>query len=72
LNNTVLPPGSRRAPLRAAQLRYYDDLKQAWSDLADEGAACENSDSGMNSKVKALLADAKVQRALVARLAARG
>jgi rhomboid protease GluP len=72
LNNTVLPPGSRRAPLRAAQLRYYDDLRQAWLDLADEGTVRENSNSGMNSKVKALLADAKVQRALVARLAARG
>jgi hypothetical protein len=72
LNNTVLPQGSRRAPLRAAQLRYYDDLRQAWLDLADEGTSCEDSNSGVNQKVKALLADAKVQRAMVAKLAARG
>jgi rhomboid protease GluP len=72
LNNTPLPPGSRRAPLRAAQLRYYDDLRQAWLDLADEGASREDANSGMSSKIKALLADAKVQRAVVAKLAARG
>jgi rhomboid protease GluP len=72
LNNALLPPGSRRAPLRAAQLRYYDDLRQAWLDLADEGAARDDANPGMSSKIKALLADAKVQRALVAKLAARG
>jgi rhomboid protease GluP len=72
LNNTVLPQGSRRAPLRAAQLRYYDDLRQASLDLADEGMSREDSNPVVNQKVKALLADAKVQRAMVAKLAARG
>jgi rhomboid protease GluP len=69
MNNTVLPPGSQRAPLRAAQLRYYDDMRQAWLDLADQGTSRENLGSDAAQKIRALLADAKVQRTLAAKLA---
>ncbi|MEQ5841244.1 rhomboid family intramembrane serine protease [Paraburkholderia acidicola] len=71
INATPLPPGSTRAPLRAAVLRYYDDMRHAMLGLADASTTHESIDSPHAQKIKAVLEDAKREHALIVRLAAQ-
>ncbi|QDQ83042.1 rhomboid family intramembrane serine protease [Paraburkholderia megapolitana] len=71
INNTPLPPGSAREPLRAALLRYYDDMRHAMLGLADASTTHESIDSPHAQKIKAVLEDARREHALVVKLAAR-
>jgi rhomboid protease GluP len=71
VSHAPLPAGSPRQPFRDAQLRYYDDMRQAMLVMADLATLHPNGDSSAARKLKALLEDAKRQRIAATRLALR-